>query len=410
MLLASPTYFDCLLDNALKLGVKECYDGVKLVAGKLNTYFKEKYKNQKRLIAIMLNGYELEQKHLGNIPNLLKQNGFNIVYIIPFSSRWVEGLENKVKNNCEDYIFAEFEFLESLDFFPLLIEQADAIKVNQNIKSLKLFTSMEQLCDIIFFSDEYLQAQDLSFYWSSYINIHFEGIYNEVLQRQKFCNIFPNPSPRLIKGGYPSIDRQSETLIDFNVKRDTVIFAHLPVDNNNQRFKRLITDLLENGFRVMLKAVTPHFECAEEESNFSKHFMHYPNFMYYTEPRLSKEEQERAITIIAQATSMGYSFPALCKRPSILLYPSRSLIPSDKLQRDTYYNDKLHIRIFEEEDAKFIDIVRRLANDKQYQQEWRSKIEDFCQNDIYHYGNASAYLANWIMDWYDRREILVTQS
>lgn len=407
MLLSSHNYFDSLLDNVLKIGIQECYDGVKLVANQMNAYFREKYKKQKRLIAVMLNGYELGQKHLGNIPELLKQNGFQVIYIVTFSSRWTEGLENKMKENSEEYIFAEFEFLESLDFFPLLIEQADAVKVNQNVKSLKLFTSMEQLHNPVFLWDSYCEAQNLSFSWSSYINIHFESIYDSVLQRQKFYDIFPDPSPRLIKGGYPSIDKQSEMELDFNTKRDTIIFpSSSPLYDNIERFKKLIIWLLDGGFRVIFKTHAIHIEYKNKEDDFAKYFMGYPNFVYYEEARLSKEEQERAIAIVTQVSSMGYSFPMVCKRPAILLYPSHSLIPNDRLQRDTFYNDKLHIRIFEEEDSKFVDIVKKLANSKYCQQEWRDKIEDFCKNDLYHYGNASKYLTNWIIDWYNKRDIL----
>ena len=50
--------------------------------------------------------------------------------------------------------------------------------------------------------------------------------------------------------------------------------------------------------------------------------------------------------------------------------------------------------------------MQELAGNKAVQQQWREKIEDYCKNDLYHYGNASEFIAKWICNWYNNREIL----
>ncbi|AWI34460.1 hypothetical protein [Helicobacter apodemus] len=249
--------------------------------------------------------------------------GFKIIYIIAFSSRWFNGLKAKLDESGEDYIVAEFEFLEALDFFPFLIEQADAIKVNSAVKSLKIFTSMEQLHNALLLPRSYCEAQNLSFNWASYINIHFNSIYDKVLERQKFYDIFPNPSPRFIKGGYPSIDKQSKMQVKHDIVRDTIVFiSSTPYTDLLQGFHNLINMLLDEGFRVLFKPDPSHCECKHLEDDFVRELIGRENFVYYEyEPRLNEEEFSRAIVFVSTLSSTAYSFPVICRRPTILLYP-----------------------------------------------------------------------------------------
>ena len=52
-----------------------------IVANKINTYYKDKFTAYKR-IGILLDGYEANQKHLGNIPMYLQKFGFKVIYLI----------------------------------------------------------------------------------------------------------------------------------------------------------------------------------------------------------------------------------------------------------------------------------------------------------------------------------------
>lgn len=104
---------------------------------------------------------------------------------------------------------------------------------------------------------------------------------------------------------------------------------------------------------------------------------------------------------------MVYSFPVQSGRPAILLYPSRNSIDESKLLKDTFFNSNLHMRFFKEEDDAILENIKKLAYNKEYQKKWQEKIEEFCNYDLYNYGCASEYIANWIIDWYNKRDLLV---
>lgn len=115
ILLSSHKYMNQLLEKLKNYDIYECHDGIEMVASMINRYYKEKYKG-KKLIAIALNGYEVYQKHLGDIPYMLKEAGFSIVYIVSLASRWANDLIFKLETANEDYVLADYEFLEALDF------------------------------------------------------------------------------------------------------------------------------------------------------------------------------------------------------------------------------------------------------------------------------------------------------
>ena len=408
LLLSSPRYCDVLLGNLRDCEIFECYDGLVWISKMLNAYFTKFYSNTKRLIAILLNGYELTQKHLGDIPERLEKNGFKIVYVITFSSRWVNELEKQLKEQNKDYIFAEYEFLEHLNFFPFLIEQADVIKVHPDVKSLKIFTSMEQMPHRIWLPKEFNAAQDFSMAMSSYVNVHFQSIYPVVVKAQQFDNIYPDAYLRLVKGGYPSIDKQSQLELDFSVKRDTVIFVvDLVEEYHLNRYAKIMRNLLDNGFRVLFKKCPPHIELDALENAFAEQFIEYENFINYAIPRLTQEENQRAIALVGYSSSMCYSFPTVNKRPAIVLYPSRGSLLGN--ENDVFFHPSLHIQCFEEEDSELLETIKTLANDGRTQKQWQERIEDFCREDCYHYGNASVFLTDWIIDWYDKRDILIKE-
>ena len=97
---------------------------------------------------------------------------------------------------------------------------------------------------------------------------------------------------------------------------------------------------------------------------------------------------------------MGYSYPPIAKRPALLIYPD------DNGELDTYFNDKIHIKFHRGDFDGIINAVDCLANNLDTQKLWHNKIIDYCKNDLFNYGCASEFIAKWICDWYNNREIL----
>ncbi len=412
LLLSSPKNYDKLLDNCLLYGIDDIYDGVKICADWLNAYYKENFDCSK-MIAVQLSGFGSYQKHLGSICKRLQEGGLQIVYIISLGHYWFEEIKRDFEKRGEKYVCADCEVLENLNFFPFVIEQTNIIKFHTGVYNLKMVTSMEQISNRVCSSKELLEVLNISFLLASYVNIHSQSAYEEVFKLQSFNGLLPSPQPRLIQGGYPSIEKEVEefeSLVDYSVKRDTVIFISTFLNfEQPQKLSRYILKALECGFRVIFKSCPPLEQTHKQrEDEFAKNFETYSNFIYWTNetPRLSNEELQRSITAIEIYSSMMYSYPVITKRPAILLYPHTKEIPQEVLENDCFYRENLHLRIFEEEESIFVEMLRKLSEDLDYQKEWERKILDYCYKDLYHFKNASSYLSNWILKWYEKRKWL----
>ncbi|MDA3967554.1 hypothetical protein [Helicobacter sp. WB40] len=389
------------------LGISRCYDGISFVANLLNKHYKEKYKN-KRIIAIALNGYELSQKHLGDIPRILKDSNFNIVYILSFASKWHKELICDLEQRGEDYILADYEFVEALDFFPFVICQAEFSRYNAKVASLKLFTSADMVQNYAYLNREVESSIQLGFFLSTYVNIHSKSHLKYISKKQQFANLVPDPSYKFLLGGYPSIDKEAKACLCSDIPKDSVIFVstHLNFEYP-RRLATIIKHVLDCGFRVVFKSNPAHCELENIEKDFVKEFLTYDNFVFYdnSTPRLNKEELQRSISLVESCSSMLYSYPIATKKPSIIMYPKRDSISFDTLENDCFYNDKIHIRIFEEDDYSIVEILKKLQ-EEQESQKWKDKIEDYCKNDLYNFGNASKEIAKWIIEWYENMEIM----
>lgn len=409
ILLASPRNENALLSKVKNHEIEVVFDGLKYLGDIINKYFKVKYEKD-RVLGIILNGSGVEQKHLGSIPMLLKERDFKIVYLLSDYSYWGEELENRIRKNGDEYIYCDFEMVRELSFFPFLISQFGVLETHRDVRSLILYPSMEQLASPIYCEREYSNVEALVYYSVDYINIHSKRTYALISKQQSFCGIFPDPAHRLICGGYPSVDNQVEKSknLDFSRIRDTVVFVSAQVDDNYlNKIEKIIKLLLEKKLRVLFKTCIPHEDIyLPIERKFAERFRDSSNFIFYIEPRLTVDEMERSIAFVGTFSSMMYSLPCITKRPSILLYPSRECLDEYSIVNDTFYNDELHIRIFEDDNQDIMQIIDELSTSKTCQNEWARKIENYCQNTLYNYGHASEYLADWIVQWYDNRELV----
>ncbi|MDE5603774.1 MAG: hypothetical protein K2I71_07685, partial [Helicobacter sp.] len=354
LLLSSPKYYDILLHKVSENGIFECYDGIKFYAKAINAYFKLQLK-QRRVIAIQLSGFSLQQKHLGSIPRRLKNAGFEIVWVVSYAHYWIKDILEDFKARGEYFVLADCEVLEHLDFFPFILEQTNIIKFHTNVHSLKIVTSMEQISNRICSPKSLEDLLNTAFFLSNYLNIHSKSLYKEILKLQSFGGAITQVESRFIKGGYPSIEVEVEEFQRdrCEVKRDTIIFISAYLNFNHPHYlATIIHNVLNAGFRVVFKSCPPLEEDKkEQEDTFTKEFLRFANFIYWQndKPRLSTEELNRSITAIELYSSMMYSYPVITKRPAILLYPKKESIPQDLLEQDCFYHKDLHIRIFEED-------------------------------------------------------------
>ncbi|MCI5968903.1 hypothetical protein [Helicobacter sp.] len=416
LLLSSPKYYDLLLENLESQGIKQCYDGIEFIAGKINHYFKREY-DCSNIVAVHLSGFSVEQKHLGNIIHYLKSAGLHIVYIFSLKHYWVKDIVKTMEARQELFVCADCEMLESLDFFPFIIEQGNVMKFHKNVKNLKIVTSMEQIPNQVCSSRESLEFLNMAFFMSSYVNIHSDSLYKVIAKLQEFGGNV-EPTLKFVKGGYPSIEKEVVAFEEFSkdvVSRDTVIFISCFLNFEfPEKLERFIAATLERGWRVIFKACPPLLglgvETQEREDNFIKSFLKYDNFVYWdnSKARLNVEDLERSITMVELYSSMMYSYPVITMRPAILLYPDENEILKDVLENDSFYNENLHIRIFGNDINGFLATLESLTKDS-VKIEWKNRINHYRFMDLYNFKNSSEYIANWIINWYNKRKLLIKE-
>ena len=347
ILICSKRFCDVILEKLFNNGIRECRNGLELVANKINTYYKDKFTAYKR-IGILLDGYEANQKHLGNIPMYLQKFGFKVIYLIAPDFEWFDEVKACILKDNE-FVYVTDEFLELFDFYPFIIFQNERLtKFHPKITSLKLFVTAEQMSNqIIMYNPNYAAMEVLGNDLCDYVNVHSESLYNAMLERyievKKTVGI---NRCKFLQGGYPSIDKQIASFIDKDCKRDTIIFI------SSNGFYEKSMDFAEEAvwslidkYRILWKSHPVYTKrlCFEKEMSWINKFIYHKNFVYYKKARLNQAELERSICIMVNTSSMGYSYPPLAKRPAILLYPSESV---KRLQtiKDVYYNPKIHIR------------------------------------------------------------------
>ena len=172
-----------ILEKLFNNGICECRNGLELVANKINTYYKDKFTAYKR-IGILLDGYEANQKHLGNIPMYLQKFGFKVICLIAPDFEWFDEVKACILKDNE-FVYVTDEFLELFDFYPFIIFQNERLtKFHPKITSLKLFVTAEQMSNqIIMYNPNYAAMEVLGNDLCDYVNVHSESLYNAMLER-----------------------------------------------------------------------------------------------------------------------------------------------------------------------------------------------------------------------------------
>lgn len=415
LLLSAPGILDILLQNLKDYGIIKAFNGVNFTASVLNYYFKEKYKNTKKLVAISIEVFYRDFKQFGNIREILKERGFVLFYILPLNCPYSEHYLDILNKENADFLCADFEFFYEFDFFKLILRMSKLREMPKGVNSLLIYHSQEQLPSVIDNEEYDTLAHELMNITSNYIVLHAKAFENRIynLLKMDYYNQEISTRARILPLGYASNDNQikASSEILHTCKRDTIIFmskaSYYSNKNQGDRIKKLIYKSLELGYFVIYKSHPNITNNDEQEREFCEEFISHKNFTLYNKnPRLSNEEFSRAICFVSISSSTAYSFPVISKRPVILLYPKKDEICKEKLEKDDFFQSDLHERLFEDDDDKFSSLVNSLANDELLQEKWRVKITNFCENNLYNYGKASVAIADWICEWFAKREIL----
>lgn len=413
LLLASKKNIDSLLANCKRFNLK-AKDGFLYFSAKINKHFSDKFKG-KRICAVVLKNYDLEQKHLGNILSILESNGFIIFYLLSFENFLQEQLSKILQENNKEFLYVGWDMISYLDFFPFVIDQTMVYRFSQKVANLRMIPSFDMYPNTITHPDS-MRNYDLHLEAATYVNCHCQSLYDLTYKNQQWISqvalpngeveefaSIPNPSYKLIKGGYPSIDKVLKEYSPKNVKRELVIFIGEHINFiTPKELGSLMGKILENGFKVLYKTSRQN---AQSEKDMCVDFFNNSNFEYYEKLRLNDDILDRSICIVGAVSSMLYTFPITTKRPGILYY-SLETVSSYENKFDSFYNSDLHLCFCKGQEDLIIDAIYRLKNDLEYQNKWHKKIDSFIKNNLFNAGKASEFLANWIIDWYEKRELI----
>ena len=392
VLIASDRFYERLVDNLLRLGIKNFSNGIKKFSERLNAYFASSNKK----IGLICDDFS-SQKHFGSIAEELSRMDFEIFYLKLFGSH-----EYETDLNNKNELLIVSDFLSYLNFFSIAIGTGWCYVLHREVKYINLFSCYYMPN----FHSYYHTKEHLGRIAGHYEIMSFMNYYivcSNKRSYEKFVEVFEKNNghkERLLRLGYPSLDVGVE-LYEKQQKHseDTII---IPAVVTNELLKEFTEDLInalldKTQYRILYKTHNGHPELFKLEKQFCEQWKGRRNFVFYSEPNLTTEELKRSITLIESRSSLLYTYPLITGKPSIIAYPDSKWITENPNIEDNFYEEKLQIKAFCISDI--LDIIKCLTNEE-FSLKRKQMIEDYRKNDAYCFGESSKNIANFINEYF----------
>ncbi len=195
-----------------------------------------------------------------------------------------------------------------------------------------------------------------------------------------------------LPSGYLGFDRiapdvSSETF----APRKIVLFAPYNMDEMWKMFGLIKAALSEREGIYDVRLRVRYRNVSEPSSHWDSEGMaqilaqlsHYPNFSIDENEHIVPQSYNETFCCVCGATTMCYTYPLLALRPSIVLADGAHVLPS-----------VFGIVLETSAEAQFMEIL----NDVYTKQEtWHSTLLQYRKQKIYHFGRASAWLADFVL-------------
>ncbi|MDA3968310.1 CDP-glycerol glycerophosphotransferase family protein [Helicobacter ibis] len=197
----------------------------------------------------------------------------------------------------------------------------------------------------------------------------------------------------LLKLGYPGLDKPIARYNEFckdkeESNNNLIIFLSLPHSPFIEVLIELITESLQNGYKVLYKTHGGHLELLDKEREIVKRWQDNEKFVVCYET-LSDEILFESLCVVEFRSSILYTYPLITKKPALYLQPQFESYNEE----DNFYCSNLHIKIHNKEE--FLDTLIKLQ-DENFRVKRKDLIEEYINSCAYNLGGASYAVADFV--------------
>lgn len=340
---------------------KPIYETRKYLGEKLNNYYKPMIKDD--VWGGIYHAGKATEKHLYKIPQILSKNmGKKILHIYNY------------KNENPNAIFIHYRLLEFIDFLPNILTNYSGIMPNVKTKVFCL----EHIYAHPFVYLLYSSIEDFAKYFKEHKISYF---FSSCKKNYKIEQVLDNQNCKVIKAGYPSLDKNIAQYNDTKYSKDYILIAARPDEYLYKFMEAMIQRLIQLGFKVIFRPHPLDKFTVDKEQNL---------IIDYSPSMI--ESMQRSFTCISNHSSVAHTFALTTLRKTILVLPDELMNKTH--QGESFYDENLHIKATNIDEiidaAKFL---KQKVNDK-FEQE---KIKKYRKEQVFNLGHSSEFIANFIM-------------
>lgn len=325
----------------------------------LNEFYKKRL-SQKVQIGIYL-VRELLSKHLYKIPEILskKLGEDKIIYIY----------YKKSEQNRPNSLIIHYRLMEFIDFLPNVITTSSSVATHKNTKSFCI--------DHVFACPFGLYTAGLSWYKRFYKASNINFLFSACLKNYEFESEHLSEFMQVIKGGYPSLDKNldefkpalSPQSVLICPRYDNFFYPHL---------KEIVNAILQSGYKVIYR---PH--PAEQIRLDIKH----ENFTYDFKTPIIKAIAQ-SFTCLTNFSSTAHTY-ALTKLKKSIVFMPQAFYDSG------FYDEHLHNKASNIDEI--LAQIKKDASMAEIERE-RESIRRYLKEQVFNLNHSSEFIAGFILD------------
>lgn len=397
--IASERYF---FDIARKLdvcGITYC-NGMAFVAKALDQYFMQR-KSPALTVGVITAGPS-GGKHRGNIEAILKENGFEVVFLCADEEEMVNAKERI--GDSAAFVLREKEIIKRITFASVIISEggelfhpsvtcvyiphtvafpADGLSYEKLIVPIMMDRCIENNAFIA------APGKTMHHLWESYM----QHAYLKTVGTHDKQDLY-SFSYKIKPLGLPTLDRYQGRAVNIKNKSNQVFVCLNHNVTSLKRARSLVLELLEKGFEVLYRP-HPIQKNTHLHQSMKALFSSHSRFIFDTALKIPLQAIEQGILMVVDLSSLAYSYAIATQTPVVLYFNAawKKRITSSKWGGGGFYAQKLH-RIAQTPR----EVIACMEEIYECREACQQEVVEYISEDIYNFGCASEKIAEFIMD------------
>jgi len=322
------------------------------------------------------------REHLGDIPERLKEKGYNVIIFIAT-------ICNDQYEKRDHVFYGGHDMVGQMDFVDVFIcpsltyglpEKAKKVLFVHDIHDTPVGDEDEFLKIMLQFDYFFLPSDPV-------INLFKRILAHPTetrLKRRELC---------LIKGGYLKLDRLMAFYEKNKKDSKTIIYAPtIPVFNDLASLSQFSEPIIETIMKEfpdyeLIFRPHPHTLRTSEVHRIEEKYKNHPGFIFDDNASFYMENYSKAALLITDLSGTAYTYALATLKPVIFFSPNEKEITS-RFKDVKYFEDRHHIGMVAENIGEMVEKAKGLLI---HRDPWRAGIEEYRNRLIYHLKNAEDY-------------------